>query len=343
MTDKLVIGGIEIKPGTKQVVKLKVTQDLDGGDIAVWVHVVCGAKPGPTLGLTGLLHGDEWSVLDIMRRLVTECDPSQMSGNLLAVPVCNPIALGNVQRITQPESDGPDLNRVFPGVHTWISESIAKVVSNEVVKHCDALLDFHPGPWGAAFAAVVTGSDFPDPGVTKKCREMAIAFGYSCVGTIKSMGVFPGPRSITSYASAVLGIPSAVAEIGGVGFSIEEERGWVDENVRGVKNVMRWMGIVHEPVTKPGRILLYSRTNRVNPTIGGLLVPEHDPDELLRKVTKGELLGRVVSPYTFEELERLESPADGFLFYLARTYPVRPGIWGFGVLDVKDTEWIDPA
>ena len=54
-------------------------------------------------------------------------------------------------------------------------------------------------------------------------------------------------------------------------------------------------------------------------------------------------LAKVISPYTFEELETLQSPAHGLLFYFARSYPVRPGDWAFGVIDLEDekTEWVE--
>ena len=49
------------------------------------------------------------------------------------------------------------------------------------------------------------------------------------------------------------------------------------------------------------------------------------------------------SPYTFEELQRLEAPSDGLLTLMARTYPVRPGDWAFGVADTSHPEsnWVE--
>ena len=342
MADKLVIGGREIAPETKQVVRLRVTQDLDGGEVAIWVHVIHGKQPGPTLGLFGLQHGDEWITIEMMRQTIDQLDPMIISGTVLIVPVCNPVALGSVQRNTQPESDGPDLNRVWPGVHTWLAESMAKLIDREVVQHCDALFDFHLGPWGSAFSEVFYGIDYPDQDVVRRCRELGIAFGHLSLGRGKVVEVFPGPRSLMGYAGAVLGIPALGVEIGGAGFSVEEERSWVTDTVRGIKNSMRHLGMLDEPLEKPERILTFTRTVRVNPTVGGLLVPEREPDQLLRKVKQNELLGRIISPYTFEELERLKAPCDGWLVYKARSYPVRPGHWAFGVADADGAEWITP-
>lgn len=338
----MVIGGESVPLGSKRAIPLHVTRDLDGGSVDVWVHAIRGARPGRTLVLVGLQHGDEWVVIDMMRQLVDQLDPAAMAGSVLAIPVCNPIALGTGQRNTQPESDGPDLNRIWPGVHTWLAESMAKVVDREVLRHADAVLDFHLGPWGSAFGEVFYGVDFPDRELVRRCHEMGVAFGYPALGRGKVVEVFPGPRSLMGYSGTRLGIPALGVEIGGGGFSTELERGWTADLIRGIKNTMRHLAILDEPLEKPERILSYAQTLRANPTVGGLLMPEIEPDQLLRPVKRGELLGRVVSPYTFEEMERLESPCDGWLVYLARCYPVRPGMWGFGVADAEGAEWITP-
>jgi hypothetical protein len=51
----------------------------------------------------------------------------------------------------------------------------------------------------------------------------------------------------------------------------------------------------------------------------------------------------VVSPYTFEVLEELRAPFDGYLAWIPRWYPVRPGDWAFGVIPKDDptTRWVE--
>jgi predicted deacylase len=63
----------------------------------------------------------------------------------------------------------------------------------------------------------------------------------------------------------------------------------------------------------------------------------------MTEVQEGELLARVISPYTFEELELLRSPVHGILFGVARPYPVMPGDWAYFVADLDDerTYWIE--
>ena len=179
---ELVVGGTPIEPGTKQVVRTRVTQDLDGGEVALYVHAIRGSRPGPTLALTTAQHGDEWFGPMMFRHLIATFDPAEIAGTILAVPVANPVAFGLGQRNTQHESDGPDMNRAWPGLDTWHAETMTKVIAREVLAHADVLLDFHPSPWGSAMGQVVYGGDFPDESLTERSHAMALAFGWKNIG-----------------------------------------------------------------------------------------------------------------------------------------------------------------
>lgn len=339
---ELIVGGTVIEPGTRQVIRIPVTTDLNGAEIAVYVHAIRGKRPGPTLALTTAQHGDEWFGPMMFHQLLPQIDEQSIAGTVLAVPVANPIAFGLGQRNTQHESDGPDMNRVWPGTHTWFAELTTKVLAREVLAHTDHLLDFHPSPTGSAMGQVVYGGDFPDESLVQSSHEMGVAFGWVNLGRGRLMQVFPGPRSIRAYSGSQLGIDSLVVEIGGTGFSTEQEQEWIGHNLKGVRNVMTHLGMLEGTVTKRERMLLYRRTHRVNPTVAGLLIPAIRTDEMMREVKAGDVLGRIVSPYTHAVLEELKAPCDGWIIFLARSYPIRPGHWAFGVADASESEWITP-
>ena len=54
------IGGTDVAPASHEVVTLPVTTGLNGAALDLTVHVVHGARPGPTLALLSTLHGGEW-------------------------------------------------------------------------------------------------------------------------------------------------------------------------------------------------------------------------------------------------------------------------------------------
>src|SRR5690606_33039905 len=107
-------------------------------------------------------------------------------------------------------------------------------------------------------------------------------------------------------------------------------------------NVMKGLGMLEGAPELPERYLIYERVQRVNPRVGGLLLPSNTTETFGRLVQAGELLGRVVSPFTFEVLEELRAPFEGYLAYWARSYPLRPGDWAYAVIpiDHPGTRWV---
>lgn len=325
-------------------VRIPVTTDLGGNDITLHAHLIVGARPGPTLTLTSTLHGVEWLSIEMIRRTVEALDPAQLTGAVLALPVVNPPALGAFTRSTPGDSDMPDLNRIFPGKGTWTSELIAKTVVREVLPHTSALIDYHLGIWGSTFGYVVHGTDFPDPATNAASEAMALAFDLPIVGR-QRIAVKPGTGSLVGYAGIEMGIPSCIAELGGTGFAPEVEEGWIQACVDGVLNAMRVLEMLPGSPPAPRRYLAHETKQRVNPSFGGLLFPARQDEHFGRAVQAGEVLARVVSPYTFEVLEELVAPFDGYVAYYARWYPVQPGDWAFGIIpaDHPGTRWVDPA
>ncbi len=336
------VGDHDLGPGRHHV-RLPVTTGLDGAEVAVHVHAVVGERPGPTLTLASTLHGVEWLSIEMIRRLLERLDPAAMRGAVLGLPVVNPPALGAFRRTAPDDSDSPDLNRIFPGKHTWTNDLIAKTVTAHVLPATSALIDFHLGIWGSAFGYVAYGGDFSDPQVAAASKAMADAFGFEMVCKERFVGSFPGPAAMAAYAAEALGIPSCIGELGGAGFPREREEAWIEDTVQGLENVLRSMGVLDGAVRAPGRRLHFEHKVRVNPSVGGMLHPVQDEEQLGREVAEGELLARVVSPYTFEVIEELRAPYDGYLAWIPRWYPVRPGDWAFGVIPKHDptTVWVE--
>ncbi len=322
--------GVPPVPG-RALASVRVTTRLDGSELRIPVHVVTGRRDGPTLTLVSTQHGAEWFSVEVVRRVITELVPERLRGRVIGVPVANPVALEQFTRLTPDESDEPDLNRVWPGGPTWITEQIAAALHKEVLSSTDYLMDFHPGPWGAALATVGYGADLPDSTVRQASLEMALAFGHPSLRALNVMGGFPGPRSIAGYAGSALKIPNIGPCLGGLGFAPEVERDWLEQNVRGVQNVLRHLGMLDgEPAGLPDRYFHFaSRGRRVVPSVGGFLRAGRGPEALMTEVAKGTVLGAVTSPYTFEPLEDLVAPEDGVLFGVARDYQVRPGDWAY--------------
>lgn len=329
------VGGVEVPFGQRSVVTIPVLTDLDDADIALVIHVVVGDQRGPVLGLHTGTHGSEWQSADITRRLVQSLVSSEMSGAVLAVPVANPVAFGTQTRNNRDESDSPDLNRSFGGIQTWIADQLARAIAEHLYSNSDALIDFHSGIWGSAMGSVTCARDYDDPALSEASFRMAKAFGLGHIRRADLVTKFPGPKSGVGFAGQVHGIPGVISEIGGAGFDPETEAAWSDANQDGIVGVMQEMGILAGEPRVADQILIFDSVVRVNPANGGFVEPILTADGLMKQeVAKGELLGRVWSPYTFEVIEELRSPVRGLADMICRDYPVRPGDWSYLLVDL---------
>jgi predicted deacylase len=344
MTTYASIKDVPQQPG-RYLVRLPVTVDMNGMDIVVWTHVFAGAKPGPTLTVLSGLHGNEWLSIEFFRRLAAEIDPAALAGSVRMIPMANAAAFGQLQRSVPDDSDNNDANRSFPGRgrrFTWIAEQLATTIADEVLASSHALVDFHSGIWGSTMGQSIVGTDYSNPEVSKKSLDLSLAFGNPLIFAAKMVTAWPGPRSSQGYSGEVLGIPCCGSMLGGAGFDRDQEDAWLGMNHQGVRNVMIHLGMIGGRMALPERYLLYETVQRVNPRTGGYLDPVNRVEAFGREVRAGELLGRVVSPFTFEVLEELVSPIEGWLGYWARNYPVRPGDWAYGVIpkDHPSTRWV---
>jgi uncharacterized protein len=91
-----------------------------------------------------------------------------------------------------------------------------------------------------------------------------------------------------------------------------------------------------EPGPPPQRVLNTLVTLR--PRAGGLLLPE--VTALHAEVSKGTVLSRTLSPYSFAELEVLRAPFERSLTVLVRPAPCRdnPGEFGYMIGDLATAE-----
>lgn len=141
--DPLVIGGIEIKPGSVQRIELPVVKLYTDTDMCMPIHVVRSRKPGPTVFVSAAVHGDELNGIEIIRRLIQLKSPKLKCGTLILVPMVNVYGVLNQSRYMP---DRRDLNRCFPGsAKGSLAGRVADTFLTEIVKHCDYGIDLHTG------------------------------------------------------------------------------------------------------------------------------------------------------------------------------------------------------
>jgi len=139
--EDFIIGEAAIAPGTQRTVDLNVSMLSNHMPMTMPVRVVHGEEPGPVLFLSGAMHGDEITGVEIIRRVLKDDALQSIAGTLLAVPIVNSLGFLSQSRYLP---DGRDLNRCFPGSDRGSLASIlADLFLREVVLRAQYGIDLH--------------------------------------------------------------------------------------------------------------------------------------------------------------------------------------------------------
>lgn len=236
--------GHEIAPGEARELRMEASELYTADPLYVPATIVRGVRPGPTLFLTGAVHGDELNGVAVIRDLLIEYDLSELAGTLIAVPVVNVPGFLNQSR-TLP--DGRDLNRSFPGqAEGSFTARLAHRIYREVISRSDYGIDLHTAG-GDRTNYPHLRADLTNPRVA----ELATAFGSPLVIHGR------GPRGALRRVAADAAVPSVVYEAGSARVF---QRRFIDAGLAGVLNVLRHLGMLDDG--PPGLLPSASRSAR---------------------------------------------------------------------------------
>lgn len=303
--------GVDVEPSTSQRLTWSATELFDGVSVSTPVLVANGAAPGPTLCLTAAVHGDELNGIEMVRRVFHDLDPSNLSGALIGIPIVN---VQGFRRESRYLPDRRDLNRYFPGNPTGSSAArIAYSLFNDVIKHCDALVDLHTGSFERANLPQLR-ADLRDPDV------LTLTHGFGAVVVLHSK---PGVGTLR-YAAQLAGIPAVTLEAGGPS---ELELAEVIHGVKGIETLLTTLGMTRRMRLWGDPEPVYYRSSWVRANNGGILLSNVSLGSTVRK---GDVLGSVTDPMSNVRSE-LRSPYSGRVIGMARNQVVMPGFAAFHV------------
>lgn len=281
------------------------------------LHELRGTADGPTVGISAVVHGDEGVGAEVIRRLAEDPEIEELRGRLVLLPVANPLAFQGNTRNTP--LDMTNMNRVFPGdADGWLTEQMADVIAREFLQGLDVHIDLHAG----GLYPIV------DYVYRLNAPELSRAFGRPFLYEP------PHPYEGTTTEVSARRAKAVVVELGG-GLTAQEP--YAELGLRGLKNALRAAGALPGPVETPPAQTLLHRIETVRPHEGGLLLPV--VDAVGGRVKAGDVLGRVVSPFSFEVLEEMRSPFDGVMILTHPTlHRVEPGDYGYMVGELATAE-----
>lgn len=353
MVQNVEIGPIVAARGTRAFGFLPVTTSADGGDIGIAVHIVAGANPGPKVVVMTTSHGNEYMQISSLMQLVEQIDPEQLTGDLVLVPVQNPVAFEMGSRgswIDGLWGDSGNMNRLWPGrANGWLTERFTRTIADHVWPGATVVMDLH-GP----------------------TRDFHLSYGYIGEGQRGDLSydvsrvfghemlVWNSPEDLkekgqttsTAQAAARLGgfvcYGGEIGEFFGLGIDRGDHpaerlhRGVPELGFTGITNVMKHLGMIEgEPKLPPRQIRVTPELN-LRPNHGGLLQSHVSRETLGTVVPKGTVLGTLLSPYSFKVIEEIVAPFDESLLIATQHQQpftkVHPGEFVFIVADNARTQ-----
>lgn len=227
-----------------------------GGSDALAIIIAQGTTDGPALWLTANIHGNEVAGISAIHRLLTLELCRQMRGTIIAMPSLNPAGLRTNRR--QPYYDDRDPNRTFPGYRKDTDEtreaSVYERLSSRLLEALRSSANFYLDLHCASILSVgfsirdriLYRSETERPHVellSTRLDEMVDAFGFPAVIEFRSKTYLARElhRSTTGAALQELRIPAFTVELGA--HSVVD-RSTVEACVIGLRNVMRWAGML---------------------------------------------------------------------------------------------------
>ncbi|MCA9693025.1 MAG: succinylglutamate desuccinylase/aspartoacylase family protein [Nannocystaceae bacterium] len=257
--------------------RVRLVRDGLGDYLAIPVIVAQGREPGPVLGVTAAVHGNELNGIPVIQRLMAGLDVDSLCGTVVAVPIVNLPGYQENRRELVPHMD---LNRLFPGRPDGnVGQIYAHRFVERVIRPLHYLIDMHTASFGRVNSLYVR-ADMRDPATAEMARLQSpqiIVHNEGGDGTLRS-------------AAADLGIPAITVEVG------DPQRfqlGLIRSSLIGVRNVLCHFGMIPQPGDSPALEPVFCRRSYWMYTDrGGVL--EVFP-RVADQVRKGELVARVTN------------------------------------------------
>lgn len=317
--------------------RLEVTTMLNGAMLSVPLHVVTGGRPGPVFGIVTNTHGDEFLPTIAIRRYISELDTAELRGRLVIVSVANPMATANFGRQTPEQHGRTDLHEVYPGnARGNTTQMIAATITEHVLHHVDALIDFHSGGSGGRLQARVDYNTRTPEDLKKKNLALARAFGAPFVHENEFAG------AAAHYLNG-RGVPAVNPEVGGAYLGPGDTGYYTEMMVSGLAGMMRHLGMIEGGSRPPRQVHFDLKARReIRPKHSGYLVSRYQrPEDLGQLVKGGTVLGEVIDLYSYKVLETLTAPFDGYLFFSRYSGAVGGGTQAFALAEAAASTWLE--
>lgn len=287
---------------SKSNVWLELTEDALGNSQKIPVLVLKGASPGPVLGITAAIHGNEVNGTAIIHQLTDLIDLKNLNGVILAFPVLNPQGYQLSQRDDMTDED---LNRIFPGkINGTESEQLVWAIKEKVLPPIDFLIDIHTASFGRVNSMYVRANLKNDtlakmaillqPDIILDSREASAGIITSASKTLRQEAEERGVYCVTLEA----GDPQII------------QSDMVKRGSQGIYNILAYLSMVKSPAKKITDKAKYcNRSWWIYTDKGGFLNVTVGVNQ---RVKKGEVIAELYDVFG-SEIKKYTCPEDGIV------------------------------
>lgn len=293
-----------------------------GVDIETTVHTYTGDTAGPTVYVQAAQHGRELNGIGVCRRFHDHVNPGDLTGEVIMVPVANPLTVDR-RSYTAPESIdrvNPNMNRVWPGMDRGgIHQRLAATLWDRA-GDADAIVDLHTGSPKTVSHVVYTDGD-------EQSHDLARAFGTDLLLAEPrtpdadeewSARGFDRKLRAVAYQNE---IPAITPELGSCR---RLETDAIDTGLAGLCAVLDEMEMYDSDRSTGNPRQMTNHGGRVHADHPGLFLPD-SAIRLGEVVEAGTRLGEIFDPTTYEQREVVEMHRRGFLYTLRQEATVNGG------------------
>ena len=280
--------------------------------IEVPIIIERAKEPGPTILITGGIHGDEINGVEIVRQLVAKGYNKPQKGMVICIPVVNIFGFLSLRREFP---DGRDLNRVFPGSKRGSLASIfAYHLMKEIVPLADYCLDYHTGGANRFNAAQVRINEGDEESL-----ELAKIFGAPFIIQSK--------QRQKSYRESAIKLGKKVLLYEG-GKSLDIDKSITQIGINGALKVMHHLGIrdfsqelKKETKRKGSPTITIEKSKWIRARYSGMF----RTNVVLGKLyNKGDKIGTISDPFGYFERD-VKAPNKGYVFCINHSPIVNKG------------------
>lgn len=288
------------EPGRLHKVWFDVITDPLGEALSLPLLIGRGSLPGPVLGMTAALHGNELNGIPVIQRLFKALEHEKIRGTIIGVPVVNvPSFIRKKRRFV----DGVDLNHIMPGKrHGNVSEVYAYRFFEQIVKKFDYLFDLHTASSGRVNSYYIRAN--MDDKIT---RELALLQqAQIIVHNPPSDGTMRG-------AAEELGIPAITLEVGNPNIF---QRGMIRTSITGLMNGLVHLGMLDDKIDNTeNQAILCKSSYWIYTDRGGLLQVFPDVTDYVKK---GEVIATLYDIFG-DKIIDYYCPEDGIVIGKSKT------------------------